>query len=263
MTAIALVMVFPVYWLVITSFKYGIDNSASPPIFVPLRATAVHYSNVFIKQGIGLNLLNSIIVTVFSVGLNVLVGSMAAYALSKSLIAAKLRKSILIWILITRIFPPVTTIIPYFLIIKTLGLLDTRFSLILTYVAYGLPFAIWLLIGFFQELPKEIEEAAIVEGYSVWQRFFYILLPLTLPGIAVTAIFMFIYSWNELMYATALTTLHAQTLPVIIGTFISDMHLDWGSMAAMGSLMIVPIAAFSLFGQRYLVRGLTFGAVKG
>jgi multiple sugar transport system permease protein len=262
-TALCLVMVFPVYWLVITAVKVGNDASASPPIFIPLRVTAENLLNVFVKQGIGLNLFNSVVVTALSVFFLVLIGSMAAYALSKPVLSRRTTKGILIWILVTRIFPPVTTVIPFFMIIKTIGLIDTRASLVLTYVSYGLPFAIWLMLGFFQELPKEIEEAALVEGYTLSQRFFHILLPLTLPGIAVTAIFMFIYSWNEFMFATTLTTLRAKTLPVVISTFMSDKYLDWGSMATMGTLMIVPIILFSLFSQKYLVRGLTFGAVKG
>jgi multiple sugar transport system permease protein len=262
-SAICLVMIFPVYWLLITAVKYGADIPASPPIFIPWRLTGENFFNVFAKQGIGLNLFNSIVVTALSVLFLVLIGSMAAYALSKQALSRRTTKGILIWILITRIFPPVTTIIPYFMIIKLLGLIDTRASLVLTYVSYGLPFAIWLLLGFFQELPKEIEEAAIVEGYTLSQRFFYILLPLTLPGIAVTAIFMFIYAWNEFMFATTLTTLKAKTLPVVISSFMSDKYLDWGSMATMGTLMIVPIIVFSVFSQKYLVRGLTFGAVKG
>ena len=261
--ALCVVMVFPVYWLLITAVKAGNDISSFPPIFIPLRVTAENFSNVFVKQGIGLNLFNSIVVTALSVFFLVLIGSMAAYALSKPVLPRRTTQGILIWILITRIFPPVTTVIPYFMIIKTIGLIDTRASLVLTYVSYGLPFAIWLMLGFFQELPKEIEEAALVEGYTLSQRFFYILLPLTLPGIAVTAIFMFIYSWNEFMFATTLTTLRAKTLPVVISTFMSDKYLDWGSMATMGTLMIVPIILFSLFSQKYLVRGLTFGAVKG
>lgn len=262
-TALCVVMVFPVYWLVITAVKAGNDISASPPIFIPFRVTAENFSNVFVKQGIGLNLFNSVVVTALSVFFLVLIGSMAAYALSKPVLSRRTTKGILIWILVTRIFPPVTTVIPYFMIIKTIGLIDTRASLVLTYVSYGLPFAIWLMLGFFQELPKEIEEAALVEGYTLSQRFFYILLPLTLPGIAVTAIFMFIFAWNEFMFATTLTTLRAKTLPVVISTFMSDKYLDWGSMATMGTLMIVPIILFSLFSQKYLVRGLTFGAVKG
>ncbi len=260
---LCVVMIFPVFWLLITSVKYGADISVSPPIFIPLRVTGENFVNVFAKQGIGLNLFNSVVVTALSVLFLILIGSMAAYALSKPVLSRRATKGILVWILVTRIFPPVTTVIPYFMIIKLLGLIDTRASLVLTYVSYGLPFAIWLLLGFFQELPREIEEAAVVEGYTLSQRFFYILLPLTLPGIAVTAIFMFIYSWNEFMYATTLTTLRAKTLPVVISSFMSDKYLDWGSMATMGSLMIVPIILFSLFSQKYLVRGLTFGAVKG
>jgi multiple sugar transport system permease protein len=263
LTALCVVMIFPVYWLVATAVKAGNDIIATPPIFIPFRVTADNFFNVFVKQGIGLNLFNSVVVTALSVFFLVLIGSMAAYALSKPVLHRRTTKGILIWILITRIFPPVTTVIPYFMIIKFIGLIDTRASLILTYVSYGLPFAIWLMLGFFQELPKEIEEAALVEGYTLSQRFFYILLPLTLPGIAVTAIFMFIYSWNEFMFATTLTTLRAKTLPVVISTFMSDKYLDWGSMATMGTLMIVPIILFSLFSQKYLVRGLTFGAVKG
>ena len=181
-TALCVVMVFPVYWLVITAVKAGNDISASPPIFIPFRVTAENFFNVFVKQGIGLNLFNSVVVTALSVFFLVLIGSMAAYALSKPVLSRRTTKGILIWILVTRIFPPVTTVIPYFMIIKTIGLIDTRASLVLTYVSYGLPFAIWLMLGFFQELPKEIEEAALVEGYTLSQRFFYILLPLTLPG---------------------------------------------------------------------------------
>ena len=262
-TAICVVMVFPVYWLLVTAVKTGLDVSAYPPVFVPHRVTGENFVNVFVKQGIRLNLFNSVVVPVVAVVVLILVGSMAAYALSRSVLSRRTTKGIMIWILVTRIFPPVTTIIPYFMIIKLLGLIDTRASLVLTYVSYSLPFSIWLLLGFFQELPKEIEEAAIVEGYTLSQRFFHILLPLTLPGIAVTAIFMFIYSWNEFMFATTLTTLRAKTLPVVIASFMSDKYLDWGSMATMGSLMLVPIILFSLFGQKYLVRGLTFGAVKG
>lgn len=262
-SGVALVMVFPVYWLIMTSIKTGPEVSAFPPVFLPSSITLENYVRVFARQGIGLNLFNSIVVAVSSVCILIVIGSMAAYSLSKSLISKRIRNGLLIWILVTRIFPPVTTVIPFFMIIRTLGLMDTRVSLILTYVHYGLPFAIWLLLGFFQELPKEIEEAAVVEGYSFWQRYLWVALPLTLPGIAVTAIFTFIHCWNEFMYATTLTSLDARTLPVVISTFISDQYLDWGSMSAMGTLMIFPVIVFALFSQKYLVRGLTFGAVKG
>ena len=206
---------------------------------------------------------NSLIVAVASTFLTTIMGAMAAYALSKTYIAFWIRRALMLWILVTRIFPPITTAIPYYVIIKNLGLADTYAALIITYVSYGLPFVIWLMLGFFQDLPADIEKAAIVDGCSMWQRFRQVVLPLTLPGLAVTAIFAFIYSWNEFLYASILTSFTAKTLPVVISTFISDQYLRWGEMSAMGSMMIIPVMIFALATQKYLVRGLTFGAVKG
>ena len=138
---------------------------------------------------------------------------MAAYALAKSYLAYAIRRGLMIWILITRIFPPVTTAIPYYVIVRNLHLGDTHIALIITYVTYGLPFVIWLMLGFFQDMPAEIEKAAIVDGCSFWQRFRRVILPLALPGLAVTSIFAFIYSWNELLYASMLTSFNAKTIP--------------------------------------------------
>jgi multiple sugar transport system permease protein len=207
--------------------------------------------------------MNSIVVALASTFLTCIIGSMAAYALAKTYLAAKLRQGLILWILLIRIFPPVTTAIPYYIIIKNLGLSDTWFSLILTYVSYGLPFVIWLMLGFFQDLPADIEKAAIVDGCGMWQRFYRVVLPLTLPGLTVTAIFAFIASWNEFLYASILTSYNAKTLPVVISGYMSDKYLRWGEMSALGTMMIVPVMVFSALTQRYLVRGLTFGAVKG
>ena len=169
----------------------------------------------------------------------------------------------MLWILVTRIFPPITTAIPYYVIIKNVNLADTYLALILTYVSYGLPFVIWLMLGFFQDLPADIEKAAIVDGCSMWQRFTRVVLPLALPGLAVTAIFAFIYSWNEFLYASMLTSFNAKTLPVVISGYISDKFLRWGEMSALGTMMLIPVIIFAAAAQKYLVRGLTFGAVKG
>ena len=145
-----------------------------------------------------------------------------------------------------------TTAIPYYVIIKNLQLGDTHLALILTYVAYGLPFVIWLMLGFFQDLPAEIEKAAIVDGCSLWQRFQQVILPLALPGLAVTSVFAFIYSWNELLYASILTSFNAKTIPVVVAGFISDQFLRWGEMTAIGSIMIIPVLLFAAGAQRYL-----------
>jgi len=261
--AIVLVIIaFPVYWLISTSLKPGVESLTNPPTYIPSRLVFDNYVAVLKSENVKF-LKNSLIVAVASTFLTTLMGAMAAYALSKTYIAFWIRRALMLWILVTRIFPPITTAIPYYVIIKNLGLADTYAALIITYVSYGLPFVIWLMLGFFQDLPADIEKAAIVDGCSMWQRFRLVVLPLTLPGLAVTAIFAFIYAWNEFLYASILTSFTAKTLPVVISTFISDQYLRWGEMSAMGSMMIIPVMIFALAAQKYLVRGLTFGAVKG
>jgi len=261
--AILVIIAFPLYWLVTTSIKYDVDTAQSPPIFVPSRVTFNNYELVFQTENATKFWMNSIVIALSATFLTCVIGSLAAYALSKTYLAGKLRQGLILWILLIRIFPPVTTAIPYYIIIKNLGLADTRISLILTYVSYGLPFVIWLMLGFFQDLPADIEKAAIVDGCGLWQRFYRIVLPLTLPGLTVTAIFAFIASWNEFLYAAILTSYNAKTLPVVISGYMSDKYLRWGEMSALGSMMIVPVMIFSAATQKYLVRGLTFGAVKG
>ena len=263
MIAFVLVIIaFPVYWLISTSLKPGVESLTNPPTYIPSRLVFDNYLAVLKSENVKF-LRNSLIVAVASTFLTTIMGAMAAYALSKTYISFWIRRALMLWILVTRIFPPITTAIPYYVIIKNLGLADTHAALIITYVSYGLPFVIWLMLGFFQDLPADIEKAAIVDGCSMWQRFRQVVLPLTLPGLAVTAIFAFIYSWNEFLYASILTSFTAKTLPVVISTFISDQYLRWGEMSAMGSMMIIPVMIFALATQKYLVRGLTFGAVKG
>jgi len=256
-------MVFPLYWLVITSVKPDVDTAQFPPIFVPSRTTFDNFASVFQTENATKFWMNSIIIALTTTVLTCFIGSMAAYALAKTYLASKLRQGLILWILVIRIFPPVTTAIPYYIIIKNLGLADTRISLIMTYVSYGLPFVIWLMLGFFQDLPADIEKAAIVDGCGFWQRFFQVVLPLTLPGLTVTAIFAFIAAWNEFLFASILTSYTAKTLPVVISGYMSDKYLRWGEMSALGTMMIVPVMIFAASAQKYLVRGLTFGAVKG
>lgn len=256
------VIAFPLYWLAITSVKIGQETATWPPVFIPSQVTLENYYAVFQVEGVTQFAANSLIVALASTVLTTLLGSMAAYSLSKTYLSYRIRQGLLLWILVTRIFPPITTAIPYFVIMRRLGLTDTHPALIITHVAYGLPFVIWLMLGFFQDLPADIERAAIVDGCSMWQRFRQIVLPLALPGLAVTAIFAFIYSWNEFLYASMLTSFNAKTLPVVISGYISDKYLRWGEMSALGTIMIIPVMIFAAGAQRYLVRGLTFGAVK-
>ncbi len=259
---VVVVAVFPFYWLVITSVKPGDEVATNPPILIPTTLTIQNYLDVLAGEGVPRFALNSIVISLTSTALTIFIGSLAAYALAKTYLPYQVRHLLLLWILVTRIFPPITTAIPYFVLLRTLRLSDTYQGLIMTYVSYGLPFVIWLMLGFFQDMPPEIEEAAIVDGCSLWQRFRLVVMPLALPGLAVTAIFAFVFAWNEFLYASMLTSFNAKTLPVVISGYISDKFLRWGEMSALGTAMVLPVVLFSAFAQRYLVRGLTFGAVK-
>jgi multiple sugar transport system permease protein len=259
---VAVLAILPFYWLVSTSLKPGNQVATNPPIFIPTTFTLQNYLDVFRSEDIARFAVNSVVIALSSTALTVFIGSLAAYSLSKTYLPYRLRHLLLLWILITRIFPPITTAIPYFVVLRTLQLSDTYQALILTYISYGLPFVIWLMLGFFQDMPPDIEEAAIVDGCSLWQRFTRVVIPLALPGLAVTAIFAFVYAWNEFLYASMLTSFNAKTLPVVISGYISDKFLRWGEMSALGTAMVLPVVLFSAFVQRYLVRGLTFGAVK-
>jgi multiple sugar transport system permease protein len=259
---VAALAVLPFYWLVSTSIKPANQVATNPPILFPTSITLQNYVDVFKSEDITRFALNSVVISISSTALTVFIGSLAAYSLAKTYLPYRLRHLLLLWILVTRIFPPVTTAIPYFVVLRTLQISDTYQALIVTYVSYGLPFVIWLMLGFFQDMPPDIEEAAIVDGCSLWQRFRLVVLPLALPGLAVTAIFAFVFAWNEFLYASILTSFNAKTLPVVISGYISDKFLRWGEMSALGTAMVLPVVVFSAFIQRYLVRGLTFGAVK-
>lgn len=264
-TIVIIVVIFPLYWLIITSLKYDIDSYVYPPQFFPVNITFKNYIDIlFLAQEGNLvkYFLNSLIITISTIFLSLLFGSMAAYSLSKHYLSIMFRRMMLAFVLVIRIFPPITTAIPYYVILSNFSLVDTHIGLIISYVSFSLPFTIWLMIGFFQSLPAEIEKAATIDGCNFWQRFIRIVIPLSLPGLAVTAIFGFLYSWNEFMLASILTSENAKTLPVVIAGFISDKYLFWGKMTALGVLMTIPVIIFSSFAQRNIVKGLTFGAVK-
>jgi multiple sugar transport system permease protein len=260
--SVVVVMVFPIYWLVITSLKPERMTQTRPPVFLTHEMSLGAYQQLLANPDMRHFFVNSLSVALLSTVTAVLVGCLAAYSLSKSHLSYRIRRGLLLWILLTRIFPPIVIAIPYFTIMRSLGLADTVVGLSITHVAITLPFVVWLMLGFFQEVPAELDRAAMLDGCSMWRRFWQVNLPLVLPGIAVTSIFAFIISWNEFLFASILTSFNAQTLPVAISTFIGERRLEWTTMAALGTLMLIPVMIFALAAQRYIVRGLTFGAVK-
>ena len=204
--------------------------------------------------------MNSVIVTLASSVLAVFLGSMAAYGLARFRFRGN--RDIAFYILSTRFAPPVGFIVPIYLMVQRSGLLDSQIALIIVYTSMNLSFVTWIMRGFFIEIPAEIEEAALVDGYTRWQIFLRVALPLVRPGLAATGILSAIFSWNEFLFASILAPGDAATIPVYLSAFSASMNIDWGEYMAVGTMAVMPIMIFTLVLQRHLVRGLTFGAVR-
>jgi multiple sugar transport system permease protein len=205
-------------------------------------------------------LLASAIVTIVSTLLAIVFGSAAAYGLARYPFRGS--RDLAFFILSTRMAPPIAFVLPMFLVFKALNLLDTYFVLIIVYTGMNMSFVVWLLRGFFQEIPTELEESALLDGYGRVDVFRRIALPLAKPGIIAAAIFSAIFAWNEFLFAAILTADHVRTLPVAITGFSTSMGIRWGVFMATAAVGIIPIFVLTLLLQRHLVRGLTFGAVK-
>lgn len=257
--ALLVVVLAPFLWLLQMSFKNEIDALAMPPrlLFVPtLQNYAGLLGNRFLHP-----LSNSLIVGVTTTVLSLLLGVPAAYALSRVRLWGS--SSIAFWILSTRMAPPVAFGIPFFLVYRNLAWLDTLHGLILIYLTFNLSLVIWMMRPFFDGLPRSLEEAAYIDGASSWQTFTRVMLPLTAPGVATTAIFSFLLAWNDFFYSLILTRSQAMTAPVAIVNFMNYQGWDWGSITAGSVVVSMPVVVFSLLVRRYLVSGLTAGAVKG
>jgi multiple sugar transport system permease protein len=261
---IVITVLFPIYWMVITSFKTRLELTGLTPTLFPHNFTWENYQNAFVGKDFPKYMLNSAVVVVISTGLSLVMGSLAGYSLARfPLFSTKFKENLSFWILSTRMIPPIVTIIPIFLIFKDLKLLNSYLGLIIVYTGFTLPFATWMMRAFIQEVPIDLEEAALVDGDTRLTAFFRIVLPLAAPGLAATAVFSVILVWNEFLFALILTTTSAAiTLPVGISGLVSQYELLWGEMGAAGTVAIIPILIFALSVQRYLVRGLTLGALK-
>ncbi|MEZ2131775.1 MULTISPECIES: carbohydrate ABC transporter permease [unclassified Sinorhizobium] len=258
------IAVFPVYWLAVNSFKLDIDIFAVPPVWFDFSPTLKHYEAAFIEQPFLIYALNSFIIAVATTIVSLIFGTMAGYALARFRYPGQLRYQISFWILSTRMMPPIVTIIPLFIFFNFFGLLNTRLAVVVSYTAFNLPFVTWMMKSYFQDLPPELEEAAMVDGDTRWGAFLHVALPLARPGLAATAIFSLILAWNEFLLALILTqTDRSMTLPVGISGRVTQYTTHWGEISAAGFLASVPIIIFALIVQRHLVRGLSFGAVKG
>jgi len=262
--AAVIAAVVPVYWMLTISLKTEVDQFASPPKWFTFTPTLAHYYDAFSTRSFGKYLITSAIVATLSTACAMVLGTLAAYGLSRFRLRGQLDRRLSLWILSTRMFPPIVTAVPLFLMMRDLRLINTITSLVIVYTALNLPFVVWMMRGFFKELPRELEEAAMVDGDSRLGALVRVILPLVTPGLAATAVFCLIVSWNEFLLALVLTqTDAAMTLPVGIAGRVTQYEIKWGVMSAAGVVAMVPILAFALAVQRYLVRGLSLGAVKG
>jgi len=262
--AALVVALAPVYWMITISLKTEVDQFASPPKWFTFTPTLQHYYDAFVTRSFGQYLLTSAIVAVVSTVCALTIGTAAAYALTRFRLPYGLDRRLSLWILSTRMFPAIVTAVPLFLMMRDLRLLNTKASLIIVYTALNLPFVVWMMRGFFAEVPRDLEEAALVDGDSRLGALVRVILPLVSPGLAATAVFCLIVSWNEFLFALVLTqTDAAMTLPVGIAGRVTQYEIKWGVMSAAGVVAMMPILVFALAMQRYLVRGLSLGAVKG
>jgi multiple sugar transport system permease protein len=256
---VLVVCVFPFYWMVTASFKQQPDILSSTPQFL-FEPTLQNYVDAFGKFDILKSLKNSLFVALVTVVLSLVLGTPAAYAIAR--FEFKGKRDIWFWFISNRMLSPIVVALPFFLIARNLKLLDTPWALILIYLTFNVPIVVWICADQFRNIPKELDEAATLEGYSSFAIFWKIGLPLAMPALAVSAIFSFIFSWNELLYALILTRTEAKTAPVVATSFMSGYELPWGQIMATGTLVALPVIVFSMIVSRQLVRGLTAGAVK-
>lgn len=257
---VLVIFLFPIVMILMTSLKNRGDALAVPPVWI-FTPTFSNYTDIFQQYPFAAYLRNSVLVATINTLLALVIGVPAAYALARFRFRGD--NHVQFWILSQRMTPAIAAIIPLFILFRRFGLTNSIFGLILIYLTSSLPFIVFMLTRFFEEIPRELEEASLVEGSSWYGAMARIAIPLARPGIAATAIFTFIFSWNEFLFALILTsTERAQTMPVAVTLFIRETGIEWGYMTAVAVIMMIPTALLTLAAQRHLVQGLTMGALK-
>jgi len=245
-------------WTLSLAFKNEVDNMAFPPVFIPAPPTLSNFIDVFEKNDFLTYTINSVIVSFGATGLALLFGVPAGYGIAKS----KATKAAVL-ILIARVTPGLSFLVPLFLIFQWLGLVGTLTPLLITHLVITVPIVVWVMIGFFEGLPNELEEAALVDGATIWQAFRHVALPLARPGITVAMILSFIFSWNNFIFGVVLAGRETRTLPVAVYNVLTFEQVSWGPLAAAALVVTAPVLLLTLLMQKEIVAGLTAGGVKG
>lgn len=257
---VVIVWLIPVMWVALTSVKPSNVINSPEPTFIAFEPTGEHYVEIFERFRMDRALVNSLVTVGLSTLIVIVLALPAAYAVSR--MGMMMGDTWALVILSLRFLPAVVIVLPYFKIATFFELIDSRTMLVVVYVAFGLPFAIWILRGFLLDLPKEVEEAARLDGLSWLQIIFRLILPMAAPGIAVTTIFTFVFSWNEFLFALFLTHDKAQTMPVALQKTIDVYNVLWGSLSAGAVVQLLPMVLVVFLLQRHIARGLALGAVK-
>ncbi|MEL7601585.1 MAG: carbohydrate ABC transporter permease [Bacillota bacterium] len=248
---------FPFLWMVLAAFKTNAQITDPSQIFI-FKPYWKNFSNVFMRYDFVKPILNSFIVAVMSTLIGLLLGLPASYAIAR---ANKSKTSLVI--LLVRFFPAIAFMLPWYIIFSRLGITDTHVALILSHLLINVPFIVWVMIPYFESIPRELEEAALLDGCRTFSAFRRIILPLTGPGLITTSLLSAIFSWNNFMFSLILSGGNTKTVPLALLSFVSYASVDWGAMMAAAVVITLPILAISLIAQKYIIAGLTAGAVKG
>ena len=248
---------FPLFWMFLSSLKSQVQNTAFPPVWI-FKPTLNNYREVFIRNPFFTFTWNSLVVAAGSTGLALVLGLPGAYA-----IARFKRTGIALAILTARMAPGIGYLIPWFILFTKMKMIDTYLALILTHLIVALPLVLWVMIGFFEDVPGELIEAARIDGCSNFAAFLRVALPLVKPGIVATAILSFIFSWNNFLFSLIIAGFKTRTLPIAVYNFLSYEEINWGGLTAAATVITLPVLILSLFIQKHIVRGLTLGAIKG
>ena len=257
---VALLIFFPVLWMILTSFKTEASAVASPPEFLGADWTLENYAEVWARSDYPRFFWNSVVISVGSTLLGLVVAIPAAW--SMAFVPGRKTKDLLMWMLSTKMMPAVAVMIPLYLVFQRIGLFDTKTGLVLALMLMNLPIIVWMLYTYFKEIPGEILEAARMDGASLWNEIVHVLTPMAVPGIASTLLLNVILAWNEAFWTITLTTTKAAPLSAFIASFSAPQGLFYAKLSAASTMAIMPILILGWFSQKQLVRGLTFGAVK-
>ncbi len=250
-------ILFPFIWMLMSSFKTQVDIISWPPKFV-FKPVMQNYNRVFVEQNFLQYMQNSLIVSTVSVFFSLLLGLPAAYS-----IARYKQKKLSVFILVARLMPGISFLMPWYIVFSRLRLMDSYIALILSHMLIALPLVVWVMSPYFDSVPRELEEAAMVDGLTQQSAFLKILLPLSGPGVVTATTLSFIFSWNNFMFSQVLSQQKTRTLPIAVYNFLSYVEVDWGAVMAAAVTIMAPAIILTMFFQKYVVKGLTMGAVKG